>query len=304
MKHLLLFLLSGMAGLAPALGQKDTVLDVRQLEKDLAPIPGLSVYQTGDSGPVLRTAVYMYRYEISNYMYRLFLRDLEHRHAGSQLEMARVDESGWKQKLAYGEPYQTYYFSHPAFAGYPVVNVTQAGALLFCDWLTEQYNAYAKRKFKNARVTFRLPTEQEWITAARGGNPNAIYPWNGPYIRGGKGDFLCNFSPVGEENIYRDTSGQVQQVPFNKRALYASSFSLSDNADITAPVKSYFPNAYGLYNMSGNAAEMLMEQGHTKGGSWGSTGYEVRIDAHDPYAGITGPSPYIGFRVVMVVEFQ
>ena len=33
--------------------------------------------------------------------------------------------------------------------------------------------------------------------------------------------------------------------------------SLNDNADITAPVKSYWPNDFGLYNCAGNVAEMV-----------------------------------------------
>jgi hypothetical protein len=34
---------------------------------------------------------------------------------------------------------------------------------------------------------------------------------------------------------------------------------LNDNADITAPVISYFPNDYGLYNMAGNVHEWVMD---------------------------------------------
>jgi hypothetical protein len=34
---------------------------------------------------------------------------------------------------------------------------------------------------------------------------------------------------------------------------------LNDNADITAPVVSYFPNDYGLYNMAGNVSEWVMD---------------------------------------------
>ena len=34
---------------------------------------------------------------------------------------------------------------------------------------------------------------------------------------------------------------------------------LNDNADITAPVYSYWPNDYGLYNMAGNVSEWVMD---------------------------------------------
>ena len=35
--------------------------------------------------------------------------------------------------------------------------------------------------------------------------------------------------------------------------------NLNDNADITGPVKSYWPNDYGLYNMAGNVSEWVMD---------------------------------------------
>src|SRR5204863_3610647 len=34
---------------------------------------------------------------------------------------------------------------------------------------------------------------------------------------------------------------------------------LNDNADIPAPVFSYKPNAYGLYNMAGNVSEWVLD---------------------------------------------
>ena len=35
--------------------------------------------------------------------------------------------------------------------------------------------------------------------------------------------------------------------------------ALNDAADITAPVKSYLPNDFGLYNMAGNVSEWVMD---------------------------------------------
>jgi hypothetical protein len=66
-------------------------------------------------------------------------------------------------------------------------------------------------------------------------------------------------------------------------------------------VTQYSPNPLGLYNLSGNAAEMLLEKGSTKGGSWGSSGYYVRIDAEDEFEGFES-SPYVGFRYFMEVK--
>ena len=71
------------------------------------------------------------------------------------------------------------------------------------------------------------------------------------------------------------------------------SFHLIDN--LPDPAKSHHPNNYGLYNMSGNVAEMVYERGIAYGGSFLDTGYDIRIDSEKPY---DAPSPLIGFRVI------
>ena len=65
----------------------------------------------------------------------------------------------------------------------------------------------------------------------------------------------------------------------------------------TVPVKTYYRNAYGLYNMCGNAAEMVAERGIAFGGSFLDPGYDIRIDSETRY---NAPSPKVGFRVIAV----
>lgn len=77
---------------------------------------------------------------------------------------------------------------------------------------------------------FRLPSEQEWEYAARGGKQDAPYPWGAYYTRNAKGCLLANFKP-GRGN-YPEDGGQR-----------------------TVKVDSYFPNDYGLYCMAGNVSE-------------------------------------------------
>ncbi len=237
--------------------------------------------------------LYAGKYEVSNFLWIMFQKDLKAANKLDDLKTAQVDSLNWRDKLAYNEPYVAYYFRHPAYNTYPVVNISYEGAVLFCKWLTDKYNAYPKRQFK--KVLFRLPTATEWRNAARGAIQITIYPWGDKLIYNGK--YMCNYRAIGDENItFRKDLNKFEVV---KNQNSGVGF-MNDAADITAPVTAYFPNTYGLFNVCGNVAEMIVEKGKIYGGGWRNSGWDVRIDAVDSY---TATATDIGFRYFMdVVE--
>jgi len=61
---------------------------------------------------------------------------------------------------------------------------------------------------------------------------------------------------------------------------------------------SYSANKFGLYNVCGNVAEMIVNEGIAVGGSWNSTGYDVRVMSVKKYF---EPNPFVGFRPIIEI---
>jgi len=208
------------------------------------------------------------------------------------------DTTTWIKDFAYSynEPMHNDYFWHQAYDDYPVVGVSWKQAKAFCAWRTLYKNAFLKKKKGRDQVnSFRLPTEAEWEYAARGGLESGTFPWGGPYAKNDRGCFLANFKP--------------------NRGDYAA-----DGALYTVEAKSYDPNDYNLYNMSGNVAEWTNssydagsyefvstmnpnvpdaknERKVIRGGSWKDVSYFLQVGTRDfEYA--DSARSFIGFRTV------
>ncbi len=188
------------------------------------------------------------------------------------------------------------YHWQPYYAKYPIVNINYNEAEEFCKWLTKKYNSTKNRRYK--KVIIRLPKEAEWEMAASGLLNGSPYPWKGAYTRNSKGRFLGNFSPVEERNMDRNENGDWIVKTDDYREMQITDI---DGGFITVPVKSYLPNRIGIYNISGNVAEMVAEKNILKGGSWKSREHEIQIQEREEY---TGASATVGFRVLMEIVEQ
>ena len=104
--------------------------------------------------------------EVSNAQYMEFIRAVRATGDVALLSAILPDTAQWVQMLAYGEPFNMYYHSHPAYANYPVVNVGRDGALAYCAWLEDRMNKEAGVANK---YEVRLPERNEWWYAANGG---------------------------------------------------------------------------------------------------------------------------------------
>lgn len=234
-------------------------------------------------------SLYAGKYETTNEEYNLFVKEITVKNA-ALYEQVFIDSTKWNDgPVRYGEPLVKWYHNHPAYRAYPVVNISYEGAVEYCKWLTAMYNNSPKRKFN--RVEFVLPSSKEWTNAARAGRPQAIYPWSKYYLRDNKGMYLCNFKRINETLIRSDSLGNP---------VYGDVSMYNDGSFYLAEAKSFNPNDFGLYNVCGNAAEMISEKDLAMGGSWNSYGGEVTTTSVKQYK---GRSPEVGFRVFMrVVE--
>ncbi len=186
---------------------------------------------------------------------------------------------------------------HPGFAQtgrHPVVCVDVADAEAYARWLSAATGRH-----------FRLPSNTEWEYAARAGTTTTVWWGDTP------GAATCRYANVRDAgSVGRSTGGLVDP---------ASVMPCDDRHATTAPVASFAPNPWGLYDMIGNVWEMTLDclnadqrgaptdarprdtgtcTSHIdRGASWGNTPKYVRAAAQHPDL-IGARTAVLGFRLV------
>ncbi|MCS7074111.1 MAG: SUMF1/EgtB/PvdO family nonheme iron enzyme, partial [Bacteroidia bacterium] len=139
------------------------------------------------------------------------------------------------------------------FNTYPVVGVNWHQANEYCKWRSAKVNQKVLEKNPDASPStlwpnYRLPTEAEWEYAARGLLEQENYPWEGKSLRDAKGRLRANFKLGRGDYAGRSDKGGSKLIT-----------GLNDAYMICAPVKAFYPNDFGLYNMAGNVAEWTLD---------------------------------------------
>lgn len=192
-------------------------------------------------------------------------------------------------------------FTLPPRDDEPVVCVNWDDARAYAEWLSQQSG---KR--------YRLPSEAEWEYVARGGTS---YPrfWG---ERDSREDLVLSLA-CDYANVYDSSAVDAQRFPWpNARC--------NDRAVALAPTAQYKSNAFGVFDIIGNAREWVMdcytasylgrpddarawtwqggcERKVVRGGSWASRPRDARAPARAAELGAHRQSD-LGFRVARDYE--
>ncbi|MDH7973220.1 formylglycine-generating enzyme family protein [Sphingomonas sp. AR_OL41] len=188
-------------------------------------------------------------------------------------------------------------WQHPGFAqtdAHPVVCVNTTDAEAYAAWLSRKTGRH-----------FRLPSNAEWEYAARAGTVTAVYWGDRPAAD------ACRFANVLDaSNARAHNRGVADPVV---------TFPCNDGYPDTAPVGSFRPNRWGLYDMIGNVWELTLDCLNAnqvgaptdtrprntgdcasridRGASWTNTRKYVRAAAQHPDL-IVARTSVLGFRLV------
>ena len=198
---------------------------------------------------------YLGTYHVTRGQFRQFVKD-----SGYKTDAEKGDNPGaygWdpeKKEFGFNKKYSWRNAGFEQTDEHPVVNVSWNDAVAFCKWLS-----------KKEDKTYRLPSEAEWEYACRAGTTTRYYSGDDP-------ETLATVGNVAD-------AAAKAQFPDWKWTIKAN-----DGYVFTSPVGKFKPNAFGLYDMHGNAWQWCAD--------WYGADYYTKSPTDDP----TGPSAWLGPR--------
>ncbi|UNI22449.1 Formylglycine-generating enzyme [Purpureocillium takamizusanense] len=191
------------------------------------------------------------RTEITVRQFEAFLRDTDYEPRGGARWWDPADPGAmvFNPSLGWSDP------GFPQTPDSPVVAVTRQDAKAYARWLSVITGQ-----------TYRLPSEDEWEWAARGGSNDSFF-WG---------------HDLDHVNLYANSYDQTARAANNFTWVATN---VTDGFPYTAPVASFRPNAFGLYDVTANAREFMAD-------SW------VPDLARSPNNGSVHPDPVAPFPVV------
>jgi formylglycine-generating enzyme required for sulfatase activity len=197
-----------------------------------------SAYDESQHPVRLSRAFYLARHETTVGQFRRFVEATGYRTDGQRNGggHAHDERAVWKHREGVS-------WLKPGYAGpfeladrHPVVHVSHTDALAYCRWLQAMSPASLPPSAK-VSPKYDLPTEAQWEWACRAGS-DSRYWW------GDEDDTSGKRLNVGDRTL----KGVHPEWP-------RSILPMEDGHAFAAPVGSYQPNAFGLYDMLGNVWE-------------------------------------------------
>ena len=170
----------------------------------------------------------------------------------------------------------------------PAFEQTDAHPVVWMSW--EDARDYAAWLARKTSQPYRLPSESEWEYAARAHTTSRFF-WGEDEKR------TCEYANGGDPTLLRALPALHEEIAKALRDGDAGArfVACDDGAAFTGPVRRYRPNAFGLYDMIGNAWEYVADcwqeevpasgaayvtnscqYRRTRGGSWDDFPEELR----------------------------
>ena len=194
---------------------------------------------------------YLGTYHVTRGQFRQFVKD-----SGYKTDAEKGDKPGawgWdanEKTFGFSKDYSWRNAGFEQTDEHPVVNVSWNNAVAFCKWLS-----------KKEGKTYRLPTEAEWEYACRAGTTTRYHSGDDP-------ETLAKVANVA------DATAKA------KFPDWRWTIKASDGYVFAAPVGQFKPNAFGLYDMHGNAWQWCADRY--------SSDYYATSPADDPIGPDTG----------------